>query len=316
MKKVRQNKSCGGRQRVMKKEAVFGLIAACIPLVGYLIFSAFPLILSFVTMFVDMTGYQLDTMRWNNFANFKYVLTDATFWLSMRNTLILLTGQFVSLLIALVTAFLLAQKFRGTGFFTALFFVPYICSSVAITIIWMTMFNNDYGVINDILVRVFGETAKIQWYNRPVPFFMMLYIILIWQAPGYGIVMYKAAFTAVPRSLYEAARVDGAGEFKQFLYVTLPSIAPTSFFLIMAGIISGLQIFDVPSMVAGALGNGWTGAAGPDNAGLSTMLHIYNTGILFNKMPQAAVMSFILFLIVMALTKLNSKISERWGNNE
>ncbi|NMA66581.1 MAG: sugar ABC transporter permease [Clostridiaceae bacterium] len=296
----------------LRKEALFGLIAACIPLIGYMLFQLTPLIISFVTMFVDMKGYDLTTMRWNNFENFRTVLTDKTFWVSLRNTALLLLGQFVSLTIALITSSFLSLKLPGTKFFTALFFVPYICSSVAVSIIWMTMFNNDYGVINDILVRLLGESAKIEWYNKPVPFFMMIFIILIWQAPGYGIVMYNAAFTAIPRSLYEAARVDGAGKWKQFIYITLPSISPTTFFLIMAGLISGLQQFDVPKMVTSVLGNSWTGEAGPNNAGLTTVVYIYNSGILFNKMPVAAVMSFLLFVIIMLATIINFRASRKW----
>lgn len=306
----------GPRRPRMRKEAVFGLIAAGIPLIGYLLFQLTPLVISFVTMFVDMKGYQLDTMVWNNFENFKTVVTDGTFWLSLRNTAVLLLTQFVSLLIALVTSTFLAQKLPGSRFFTALFFVPYICSSVAISIIWMTMFNNDYGIINDILVRLAGEGAGIEWFNKPVPFFMMIFFILLWQAPGYGIVMYNAAFTAVPQSLYEASRVDGAGKWKQFWHITLPSISPTTFFLLMAGLISGLQQFDIPQVVSSVLGNSWTGAAGPDNAGLTTVVYIYNTGIMFNKMPTAAVMSFFLFFIIMGVTILNFRASRKWANND
>ena len=306
----------GGYRGRMRNEAVFGLVAAGFPLVGFLLFQLIPMVIAFVTMFVDMKGYQLNTMTWNNFANFKDVMTDATFWLSLRNTALLLVGQFVSLIIALITSTFLSQKLRGTKFFTALFFVPYICSSVAIAIIWMTMFNNDYGIINDILVRLFGEGAGIEWFNQPVPYFIMIFIILLWQAPGYGIVMYNAAFTAVPQSLYEAACVDGAGKFKQFRHITLPSISPTTFFLLMAGLITGLQLFDIPQVVSSALGNAWTGAAGPDNVGLTTTMYIYNTGIMFNRMPTAAVMSFFLFFIILAVTIINFKASRRWANND
>lgn len=311
LRKVNDKISSGSRHCVKRKEAVFGLTVALIPLIGYLIFQFVPLGIAFCTMFTDMKGYQLDTMKWNNFANFKTVIADSSFWLSLRNTMGLLLGQFVSLTIALITSTLLAQKYRGTKFFTALFFVPYICSSVAITIIWMTMFNNDYGVINDVLVRLLGDVGKIGWYTKPLPFFMMIFIIMLWQAPGYGIVMFNAAFTAVPKSLYEAASIDGAGRFQQFRYVTLPSIRPTTFFLVMAGIIAGLQAFDIPMLVSSTLGNSWTGAAGPDNAGLTTMLYIYNTGITFNNMPEAAVMSFFLFLIIMTLTIINFKVERR-----
>ncbi|NMA67459.1 MAG: sugar ABC transporter permease [Clostridiaceae bacterium] len=304
------------RRTYLRKEAVFGLVAACIPLIGYLLFHLVPLVIAFITMFVDMKGYDLSTIKWNNFANFKAVFTDKLFWLSLRNTVFLILAQFVSLLIALTTSTFLSLKLPGTKFFTSLFFVPYICSSVAISIIWMSMFNNDYGIINDILVRIAGDSAKIEWYTKPVPFIMMIFIIMLWQAPGYGIVMYNAAFTAIPKSLYEAAKVDGAGRWKQFIYITLPSISPTTFFLVLAGLISGLQLFDVPQMVTSVLGNSWTGEAGPGNAGLTTVLYIYNTGIMFNKMPVAAVMSFVLFFIIMGMTIINFKASRKWVYND
>ncbi len=303
------------KNSALKKEARFGLIAILIPLIGWLTFQLVPICVAISTMFVDMKGYRLDTMVWNNFATFKEVFQDETFWMTLRKTLLLLSTQFIGLFIALTTSTLLSQKFRGTKFFTALFFVPYICSSVAISIMWMTMFNNDYGVINDILVNLFGQSAKVNWYKEPGPFFAMIFIISIWQAPGYGIVMFNAAFTQVPRDLYEAASLDGANKFKQFIYITLPSIRPTTFFLMMAGIINGLQAFAIPMLLSDALGNSWTGAAGPDNAGLTTMLYIYNTGIKFNAIPKAAVMSFILFVIIMTLTVINFKL-ERRGDDE
>lgn len=298
-----------------KKEAVFGLAVVLIPLIGYLIFHLVPLAISFCMMFVDMKGYQVDTMTWNNFENFKIVFTDSKFWLSLRNTAGLLLGQFVSLGIALITSTFLSQKYRGTKFFTTLFFVPYICSSVAISIIWLSMFNNDYGIINDVLTRLFGEQGKIGWFTTPVGFFMMIFIVMLWQAPGYGIVMFNAAFTSIPRNLYEAASIDGAGKLQQFWHVTLPTVKPTTFYLSMAGIIAGLQAFNIPMLITNALGNSWTGAAGPDDAGLTTMLYIYNTGIAFNNMPRAAVMSFFLFVIILTLTIINFKL-ERRGENE
>ncbi len=303
-------------RRGLKRESVFGLCTAVIPLVGFLLFGFVPLIMAFSTMFVSMKGYQLDTMVWNNFANFKAVLTDPLFWKALRNSFLLLVGQFLSLLIALITSTLLAEKMRGHRFFTSLFFVPNICSGIAVTIIWMTMFNNDYGIINSILRMLFGPEAGIQWYNKPVPFFMMIFIILLWVSPGYGIVMYNAAFTGVPRSLYEAAMVDGANRWQRFRHVTLPGIAPTTFFLLMAGIINGLQQFDVPQLVSSALGNKWTGEAGPDNMGLTLMVYIYNKGIAFNNMPQAAVMSFFLFAIIVAVTAVNFKLAGRWNQND
>ena len=297
-----------GVHKGLKKEGIYGTVFAVLPLVGFVLFSLIPIAITFVTMFTSMNGYRFETMRWNNFANFAEAFTDARFGKSLAISLYVTLAHMIGLIVALATAAVLSQKLKGAKFFTALFFIPYICSSVAVAIMWRQMFNGSSGIINEIL-KFFGSENGIDWMNNIKAYTPMLIIVIAWQAPGYGIVMYTAALTGVNPTLYEAAKIDGAGRWKQFTAITMPAISPTTFFLLMMGFIAGLQTFDIVRIFTG---ESWTGAAGPNDMGLTTVLYIYYQGIQFRNMPVASVMSFVLFLIIFAITLINYKLGDKW----
>lgn len=298
----------GLRHKGLRKEGIYGTVFAVLPLVGFVLFSLIPIAITFVTMFTSMNGYRFETMRWNNFANFAEAFTDARFGKSLAISLYVTLAHMIGLIVALATAAVLSQKLKGAKFFTALFFIPYICSSVAVAIMWRQMFNGSSGIINEIL-KFFGSENGIDWMNNTKAYTPMLIIVIAWQAPGYGIVMYTAALTGVNPTLYEAAKIDGAGRWKQFTAITMPAISPTTFFLLMMGFIAGLQTFDIVRIFTG---ESWTGAAGPNDMGLTTVLYIYYQGIQFRNMPVASVMSFVLFLIIFAITLINYKLGDKW----
>lgn len=298
----------GLRHKGLRKEGIYGTVFAVLPLVGFVLFSLIPIGITFVTMFTSMNGYRFDTMQWNNFANFAEAFTDARFGKSLAISLYVTLAHMIGLIVALATAAVLSQKLKGAKFFTALFFIPYICSSVAVAIMWRQMFNGSSGIINEIL-KFFGSENGIDWMNNIKAYTPMLIIVIAWQAPGYGIVMYTAALTGVNPTLYEAAKIDGAGRWKQFIAITMPAISPTTFFLLMMGFIAGLQTFDIVRIFTG---ESWTGAAGPNDMGLTTVLYIYYQGIQFRNMPVASVMSFVLFLIIFAITLINYKLGDKW----
>lgn len=293
-----------------RKEEIYATCFALIPLIGFVLFSLFPTLLAFVTMFTSMQGYRFSTMKWNSFANFEQAFTDTRFLKSLGVTAYVSTAHLIGLIVALATAAVLSQKVRGANAFTVLFFVPYICSSVASSIMWRQMFDYNSGIINEVL-KFLGSENGINWTYDPKAFTPMLIAVIAWQAPGYGIVLYKAALTGVKESLYEAAKIDGAGRWKCFTAITLPSISPTTYFLLMMGIIAGMQTFDVARIFTADI-PGMEG--GPEDMGLTTVLYIYLRGITYRDMPVASVMSFALFFIVLGLTLLNQKMSKKWVN--
>ena len=272
------------------------LVIVFIPIVAYFVFNGFPVVLSFISMFTDMENNDLATMTWNGFDNFAQVFQDERFWKSWGVTLLLATSQFVTLLISLIIAVLLEQKVKGAKALQVLFFVPYICSSVAVAIMWAWVFSKDYGIIN----AIFG--TKINWLNdteQPMRLILCVYITILWQAPAYGIVMFKAALKNVNPSLYEAASLDGAGGIKKFFFVTLPGIKSVLLFLLLSSITQGLAVFDSVLVLAPLQ---WTGVAGPDNVGLTVNYYIYIKGVMHGEMEYAAVMGWFLFAVTLAVT--------------
>lgn len=296
------------RKRI-SREAIAAYIFVSIPLIGYLIFHVFPIVISFCMQFTSMTGLDLSTMKWNNFENFKRVFTDATFYKSIGVTFLLYLSQLISLALALFISVMINNKPAGHKVFQVIYFIPYICSSVAVSLMWMWMFDVDTGIINTVLEMIGGPEARVDWFGSTTAYPIMIIIAIVWQAPGYGIVMYKAALNQVSPALYEAADVDGAGAWKKFLKITFPAIAPTTFYLLMAGIIAGLQIFDMAKMFAGT---SWLGTSGPENSGLTSVLYIYNTFHDYGELPRASVMSWVLFVIIFIVSMINFRFKKKW----
>ena len=298
-------------KKKIKSEAVCGYIFVLLPILAYVVFNIFPLLISFTIQFFSMEGYNLSTLEWNNFQNFKDVFTDSDFYLSLGVSLFMSRGQFISLIVALFMSVLLSKKIAGHKFFQIIYFIPYICSSVAVSLMWMWMFDPDYGIINSIIELVAGPAARVAWFKDQNAYPWMIIIATVWQAPGYGIVLYKAALDQVNPSLYEASSIDGASAWKKFWNITFPSIAPTTFFLLMSGIMAGLQTFDMAKLFA-QTGNTWLGEAGPNNIGLTTVLYIYNWGTNYQNMPRASVMSWVLFYIIFIISAINFKLRRKW----
>lgn len=266
-----------------------------IPIVAYFVFNGFPVFLGLISMFTEMENNDLTTMRWNGFRNFSLVFQDTRFWKAWGVTFVLTTSQFVTLLIALVIAVLLEQKIKGAKTLQVIYFIPYICSSVAVAIMWQWVFNKDLGILNAILGK------NIEWLNnaeQPARLLFAVYMTIVWQAPSYGIVMFKAALKNVNPSLYEAASLDGAGGFAKFWHVTLPGIKSVLLFLCLASITNGLAVFDAVQILAPVQ---WTGVAGPDDIGLTINYYIYLKGVKQGEMEYAAIMSFALFIVTFAI---------------
>lgn len=281
-----------------------GLVFALLPLVGFALFSLVPAVLSLITSFSDIVGYDYTTLQFIGFANYINALKSKDFWHSLGISFYATLSQIISLLTAIVIAVCVNRNVKGSKFFATLFFIPYICSSVAVSFMWQKMFNPEYGVINTLF------KLDVNWFQNAPTFMPMLIVIMAWQQAGYGIVILGAALVSVDRTLYEAARVDGASELRQFFGITLPIISPTVYFLLTLGIVGGLQTFDIAMIF---VGGAWSGY-GPDNMGQTLMLYIYDKSML--EIPLASAMSWLLFIILFAIQRLNEFVSKRWVHAE
>ena len=285
-----------------------GFLMACIPVIGFILFGLIPLALALAMAFMDVPGRgDIANAEFVGFDNFKEVLSDHIFWKSILNTLKMAISLPICIVIALVVAFLLTKNIKGRSFFRGVYFVPYVCCAVAVTLMWELIFNQNHGIINSWL-GLTRETA-IPWLTDSSTYTLCLIIIGIWSGTAYGIVLYGAALTNVNRSLYEAAKVDGAGSFRCFFNITLPGVSPTSFYLLTTGLIGALQEFTRPQMLGGGDG------AGPNNDGLTIVFYIYRRAFVYNnEMGSAAAAALILSVFILIVTVINFVVSRRWVN--
>ena len=224
------------------------------------------------------------------------------FYKAIVITIWIASTQIVTLLIALFIAALLREKFAGSKLFQVLFFIPYICSTVAVALMWRWIFDWEGGILNSML----GTDTK--WLEDPKTMTWCIIIATIWSAPGYGIVMYKAAFSNINNALYEAAAIDGANAWQKFRNVTLPGISPTTFFLLQAGVGAGLLTYDLAQLI---IPNAWGVPGGNESMGLTMMRLVYflitnstttdANGVSY-MVSCACVISWLLFLVTGAIS--------------
>ena len=294
---------------MQKKSAIFGLVCVLIPLVAYVFFHIFPLIISFLLQFFDTEGsYDIADMKWNNFAAIKAVYGGKTLWKAFGVTLFMMLAQFTSLAIAIVTANALHYRYKGSTAFEVLFFIPHICSSVALSVIWKWMFDVDQGIINDVLSML--NLAPIEWHYSEQAYPWMIFVVIVWSSPGYGIIMYKSVFSSINKSIYEAADIDGATGWAKFWKVTFPELAPMTFYLLMLGIIAGMQTFEIAKIIRVDANN--SGVYGPYDCGLTLMCYVYREFDVNGNLSNASVISWFLFIITLTLSIISFKVRRKW----
>ena len=284
------------------KENVSGLLLSLMPVIGFMLFGLVPMILAIFMAFMHIEGFNFDNSYFNHGQNFVEVLSDSLFWKSIGNTFYMSLSTFINIVLALVVAFLLTKNIRGKKVFRTIYFIPYVCSVVAITLMWQWIFNTNYGIINRLFTAPGQE--PVNWWGDEATFIPCLIIMGVWSGTGYGIILYGAALTNVNNSLYEAAKVDGANSFQSFLHVTLPAISPTTFYLLITGIIGALQEFARPQIISGT--------GGPNNAGVTVVFYLYRNAFQYYNMGVASATAWLLAAIIVELSVINYAVSRLW----
>ncbi|HEY1764653.1 MAG TPA: sugar ABC transporter permease [Opitutaceae bacterium] len=286
----------GERQRTLR-----GLAFVSPWLVGLLAFTLYPVAASLYYSFCDYDV--LSKPVWVGLLNYRDMVSDRVFWVSVSNTLVFnLMALPLGLVAALALALLLNQPVRGRGTFRAVYYLPSLVPAVASAMIWLWILNGRLGLLNAALAVV-GIHHPPQWLADPAWTKPSLALMSIWGC-GNTVVIYLAALQGVPRSLLEAAMIDGASAWRRLLHVTLPAISPVIYFNLIIGIIGGLQVF-VPAFVM------W-GGGGPDRSVSFYALYLYQNAFEFRQMGYACAMAWILCLLILGLTWLASAGSRRF----
>ena len=281
-----------------------------LPVLGFAIFGLAPLLISFYLSFTQLKTLNFVSATFCGLENFKTLFSDRLFGKAILNTLYAMLSVPLSMAVGLMIAQILTQAaLKGKRFFRTLFFIPYICSTVAVTLVFKWMFDAQFGVIN----ALFG--TNINFLLNRYWFMPVMILLSVWTGTGYYIILFQAALTGVDPALTEAAKIDGAGPVKRFFSIVLPSISATTFYLLVMGVIGGLQTFVWFQIICDPLqagGRGW----GPNNNGITIVYYVYNNAFATNngavRGGLASAAAWVLALGILLLTVLNFKLSKYW----
>lgn len=277
-----------------------GLAMSSLPVLGFMIFMLIPMVLAVYMGFCEIEGFDITTATWVGFDNFNTVLNDFMFWDSVGNTFIYIVSLPICMVISLCIAYLLTKNVKGKKIFRTIYFIPYVCSIVAVVLMWKWIFDTNYGVFNTII----GQ--KLDWVGEPDLFRTVVIVMSVWGGCGFQIILYSAALTNISPSLYEAAKMDGANALQCFFNITLPGVSPTTFYLLVTGLIGSLQSFANTQVLAA---NG-----GPDNAGVTIGFYLYRDAFEYFKMGEASASAWLLAIMIMIITVINFAVSRKWVN--
>jgi multiple sugar transport system permease protein len=268
-------------------------------LLGFLIFTAGPMVAS---LFLAFTGYRaIGAAEFTGLRNFQRLVNDEYFWISLYNTsFYTFIGIPLFLITSLLYALLLNTTVRGISLYRTIYYLPSLMPAVANAIIWVWIFNPEFGFANAVL-RWLG-LPTLGWFADPKLAKPSFIIMGLWGA-GSQTLIFLAALQGIPHILYEAAVIDGANVWQRFFRITLPMLTPSIFFNLVVSIIASFQVFTTAFVATGG---------GPINATLFYLLYLYRMAFESFFMGYASALAWVLFLIILFFTLLQVKTSGLW----
>jgi ABC-type sugar transport system permease subunit len=285
-----------------RREAIWAYFLLSPAIILFIVFIAGPLIGAIVLSF-----YQWDLLtpaKYTGLENYRELAHDTKLWQAVRNTFVFAFWSLVLHIgIGLILALMVRRAVPGIlkyAFRTSVFF-PVIMSWAAVSLIWLYILDPNYGFINYYLDKL-GIPTK-SWLLMPDTAMPALILIDLWKTVGFTFILLLAGLQSVPEHLYEAAKIDGAGSWRRFVDVTIPMLSPTLFLTAVLTFIGAFQIFDPMFIMTGG---------GPLGKTDTVVLHIYNTGFKRFEMGYASAMAIIVFLIILAMTLIQLRLSRHW----
>jgi multiple sugar transport system permease protein len=281
-------------------------------LISLLLFTAYPVFASF---YFALTRYTVvKPPEWIGFENFVTMFTkDELFWIAVYNTLYFtLISVPLQMLVALILATMLNQGTRGIGVYRTAFYLPTLVPAVVTTLLWMLILDPRAGLANAGLDAL--GLPKIGWMHSAAWSKPSLIIISLWVGVGQPMLIFLAGLKDIPKSLLEAATIDGANGWQRYWRVVMPLLTPTIFFNLLITMIASFQVFTT-AFVATASASGAT-AAGPYNSMLVYMVHLYRQGFRYSAMGYASAMAVVLFIVLVIVTIMMVRSSNFWVHYE
>jgi len=289
-----------------------GAYAFLLPnMLGFIILTALPVLAALALSFCRWRAIESwGGIHWHGVANYADILlfhrdaatgaiaaNDDRFWYFMYNTAFLMIGVPIGMALSFVTALLMNEKLRGAIALRTIFFIPTVCSSAAVAVLWRWLYNAEDGLLNQMLSMV-GVSPGPNWLGDPVWAKPALVILGLWVGVGgYNCVLYLAGLQNVPDTLYEAADIDGAGWWSKLRHITWPMLAPTTFIILVTSIIAGFQghFTHIHILTHG----------GPADSTTTLLYYIYQHAFVWHNMGYACALAMILFAAIMLFTVIN-----------
>ncbi|MFI6479247.1 carbohydrate ABC transporter permease [Nonomuraea sp. NPDC050663] len=281
-----------GQKRLERR---WGWFLAVPAILGFLIFTAGPMVASLV---FSLTDWQIGgTPSFVGIQNYQDLVRDELFWQSLSVTTYYTLGSVpVALIVAFAVAMLLNQRVRGLAIWRTIFYLPTLVPSIANVVLWIWIFNPDFGLLNSLL-RQHG-----MWIYDEGTAVPSLIIMSTW---GFGntMVIFLAGLQGVPRHLYEAVSIDGGGPLRRFWHVTLPMMTPTIFYNLVVGVVGTFQVFNQAYVMT---------EGGPNNATLFYVYYLFRKAFRESEMGYASALAWVLFMVIVLVTFLLFRNARRW----
>lgn len=283
-----------------RREALWGMLCVAPAVLGFLLWEIGPIVASLGIAFTDWNI--VSSPSWVGPDNFRQIFTaDELFWQALRVTVLYaLASVPLRLLLAFALALLLNQKLPGLPFFRTIFYLPAIVPLIAGSVLWLWLFNPDFGLLNSLLGAV-GLSGS-QWIYDPGSVLPSLVLMSLWDV-GPMVLIFLAGLQGVPRHLLEAVEVDGGNAWHRLRHITIPMVTPTILFNLILSIIGALQTFVQPYVMTDG---------GPNNASLFYVLYVVRNAFEQQEMGYAAALAWVLFVIIAVLSVLVFRTSNRW----
>lgn len=290
--------------RIARRNLFYGVFFASPWLLGIILFTAYPLVASLYYSFTEYTVVNPET-KFVGLSNYiTLIFKDDVFHRSLYNSVYFALFSIpLGIIVGVGIAMMLNMKIKGQPVYRTIYFLPVLIPDVAMAILWIWVFNAQFGIVNTLLWQLFGINGP-GWLASPAWSKPTVILMSLWTV-GQGVVIYLAALQDVPRSLYDAAEVDGANALQRTRHVTLPMITPVIFFNLIMGMIGSLQYFTIAHVITGGDGR-------PGQSLFFYAMYLYRNAFAFFKMGTASAQAWILFAVVLIATMLVFRTSARW----
>jgi multiple sugar transport system permease protein/alpha-1,4-digalacturonate transport system permease protein len=296
-----------GISKIRKNEAIAGYLYLLPNFIGFFLFTALPVFAGLVISFTNYSGFPGAVFV--GVSNYVKMASDSQFIAALKNNVIYsLTSVPLTIFAALLMALILNKKIFLGDLFKTLYFFPNLTSTVAISCVFMLLFEPNNGPVNHILTLVgIPEENLPGWFFSTKTALATVVIVVVWKQAGYYMIMFLAGLKNIPSHLYEAAKIDGANNWQCFFHVTWPMLSPTTFMVTILSIIASFQVFDIINL---------TTRGGPGRATTVLVYRIYQEAFRDWRMGYASAIAYFLFMIILLITLIQWQGQKKWVNTD